>query len=325
MKTKLIMVIAFSILALALGLCSGSQGFSVDFLISALKGHGIDSEIFFDLRFPRVLAGFFVGGSLAVSGSLLQALFKNPLVEPYTLGISGGAAVGTVVGMFVGLSKGLGLPGSGFLGALFTMGLVYFLSLKGMKLILNRMLLIGVMVSFVSSSLVLFVEAIVSPNELRSMIYWLMGTLQWIPKTGLTVIIFSSLFVALISFIFSVQLNAISIGEEDAKGLGVDVELIKTVSFVLASLACGVSVAFVGIIGFVGLVIPHFFRIIMSRDYRVLIPLSFFGGGSFLVLSDALARLIIAPAELPVGVITGIIGGLTFIWVLINSSGDGLW
>ena len=181
---------------------------------------------------------------------------------------------------------------------------------------LDKMLLIGVMISFISSSLVLFIEALVSPAKLSGIVYWMMGSLQWVSKTGLGVISVLSALVFFVSFMLSVYLNAMSLGEEDAKYLGVDVEKVKVAVFLIASLATGLSVSYVGIIGFVGLVVPHFFRITFSRDYRILLPLAFFGGGSFLIICDSVARSIVSPIELPVGVITGIIGGSAFIWVL---------
>ncbi len=321
MKAKLFVFSLFVLLSVILSLCTGSEGFSIHSVINALSVNGVDRVVFLDLRMPRVFVGFCVGGILSVSGAILQALFKNPLVEPYTLGISGGAALGVVAGMIAGVSYVLWLPVAGFFGAFFVMTVVYLFSLRKGFLALDKMLLIGVMTSFISSSLVLFVEALVSPEKLSSIVYWMMGSLQWVSKRGMDVIAIVSLLILTISFGLSVSLNALSLGEEDAVHLGVDVEKTKRAVFVIASLATGLSVAFVGIIGFVGLVVPHFFRITFGRDYRLLVPLSFFGGGSFLILCDAVARSIISPIELPVGVITGIIGGTTFIYVLSKNRG----
>ena len=316
MRAKIFVFSLFVLLSIILSLCTGSEGFSIHSVINALFVKGVDRVIFLNLRIPRVVVGFCVGGILSVSGAILQALFKNPLVEPYTLGISGGAALGVVAGMVAEVSFVLWLPIAGFFGAFSVMTIVYIFSLQRGFLALDKMLLIGVMTSFISSSLVLFVEAIVSPAKLSSIVYWMMGSLQWVSKEGLDVIIIVSILILIVSFGLSVSLNALSFGEEDAIHLGVDVEKTKRLVFVVASLATGLSVAFVGIIGFVGLVVPHFFRITFGRDYRLLVPLSFFGGGSFLILCDAVARSIVSPIELPVGVITGIIGGTTFIYVL---------
>ena len=323
MKTKLFLFVVFVFFSIIFSICTGSEGFSFGTFIHAIKNGGIDRAILLDLRLPRVAIGFCVGGVLSVAGAILQAMFKNPLVEPYTLGISGGAALGVVFGMFFGISVFFWLPFCGFLGALVVMLLVYLFSIKKGYISLDKMLLIGVMISFISSSLVLFVEALVSPARLSGIVYWMMGSLQWVSKAGLSVISIFSVLVFFVSFLMSVYLNAMSLGEEDAKYLGVDVERVKIAVFLIASLATGLSVSFVGIIGFVGLVVPHFFRITFSRDYRILLPLTFFGGGSFLLICDSLARSIVSPIELPVGVITGIIGGSTFIWVLSRRGLNG--
>ncbi len=316
-KIKLLFVFIFFIASIFISLISGSSGISVKEIINAFKSGGIDRIILFDLRLPRLVLGFFVGGALSVCGVILQALFKNPLTEPYTLGISGGAALGVVFGILMGLSTFL--PLMGFLGALLVIFFVYGFSIKSGKINLNNMLLIGVMISFISSSLVLFIIALSDVNRLHNIIFWMMGSLQWASSTSVYLIVSVSLLTLIVSFIFSLNLNAISIGEEDAISLGVDTELTKKIIFGISSLAVGSMVAFTGIIGFVGLVVPHFFRIVFSKDHRILIPLSFIGGGSFLILCDAIGRTIAAPIELPVGVITGIIGGIVFIWVLLNN------
>ncbi len=323
MRTKLFLFVIFVFLSIIFSICTGSEGFSFSSFMHAIKNSGIDREILLDLRLPRVAIGFCVGGILSVAGAILQAMFKNPLVEPYTLGISGGAALGVVLGMFLGVSVFFWLPLCGFLGALVVMFLVYLFSIKRGYISLDKMLLIGVMISFISSSLVLFIEALVSPAKLSGIVYWMMGSLQWVSRTGLGVISVLSVLVFLVSFLLSVYLNAMSLGEEDAKYLGIDVERVKIGVFLVASLATGLSVSYVGIIGFVGLVVPHFFRIMFSRDYRILLPFTFFGGGSFLIICDSLARSIVSPIELPVGVITGIIGGSTFIWVLSRRGLNG--
>jgi len=323
LRKKLFLFTIFIFFSLIFSICTGSEGFSFSTFIHAVKNGGIDRTILLDLRLPRVAIGFCVGGILSVAGAILQAIFKNPLVEPYTLGISGGAALGVVFGMFLGVSVFFWLPFCGFLGALVVMFLVYLFSIKRGYVSLDKMLLVGVMISFISSSLVLFIEALVSPAKLSGIVYWMMGSLQWVSKTGLSIISILSVFVFFISYLFSIHLNAMSLGEEDAKYLGVDVEKIKIGVFLIASLATGLSVSYVGVIGFVGLVVPHFFRITFSRDYRILLPLAFFGGGSFLIICDSLARSIVSPIELPVGVITGIIGGSAFIWVLSKRGLNG--
>ncbi len=317
--TKLTILFIFLIVSLVFSLSCGDSGFSLKGLFEGLKGSGIEHVILFKLRLPRVVFGFFVGGALGVCGVILQALFRNPLTEPYTLGVSGGAALGVVVSFLLNLERWA--PLSGILGSMVVVFSLYGFAVKRGRLSLDSLLLVGVMISFISSSMVLFVMAVSNPEKLHGIVFWMMGSLQWPTTLALWLVGLSSITAALVSFLFSWNLNALSISEEDAVYLGVNVEATKRIVFLVSSLAVGVSVSFAGIIGFVGLVVPHFFRITFSSDHRFLIPLSFFGGGSFLILCDAIARSAVAPVELPVGVITGIIGGLAFIWVFLKNRG----
>ncbi|AEA34114.1 FecCD family ABC transporter permease [Hippea maritima] len=314
---KYALFLSFLVVSFVASLASGDSGFSLKELLLGLKGSNIDHVILFKLRLPRVVFGFFVGGALSVCGVILQALFRNPLTEPYTLGVSGGAALGVVISSLFNLERFA--PLSGFLGSMFIVLTIYGFTIKKGRLSLDSMLLVGVMTSFISSSLVLFIMALSDPQKLHGIIFWMMGSLQWPTNFALWLVGLSSVSVAVIAFLFSWNLNALSIGEEDALYLGVDVETTKRVMFFISSLAVGISVSFAGIIGFVGLVVPHFFRIVFSQDHRFLVLLSFFGGGAFLILCDAIARSVVAPVELPVGVITGIIGGLAFIWAFLKT------
>ncbi|WP_022669697.1 FecCD family ABC transporter permease [Hippea alviniae] len=314
---KLILFVLFVFVSVFLSLSSGDSGISLFSFVHALSDNGVDRVILLDLRIPRVLLGFFVGGALGVSGVMLQALFRNPLTEPYTLGVSGGAAFGAALAIVFGLGRFMAF--GGFVGSLAVVFFIYLLSVKNRVVDISKMLLIGVMVSFVSSSLVLFLMAISNPAKLHRIVFWMMGSLQWPNSFAVVLNVISAVFVLIVGIFLSWNLNAISVSEEDAVYLGVNVEFTKKAVFFVSSLAVGIAVAFAGIIGFVGLVVPHFFRLTFSRDHKFLIPLSFFGGGSFLILSDALARSLIAPIELPVGVITGIVGGVVFIWVLAKS------
>jgi iron complex transport system permease protein len=303
--------------AFIISLSIGDSGLSFKGLLIGLKKSDINHVILFKLRLPRVIFGFFIGGALSVCGVILQALFKNPLTEPYTLGVSGGAALGVTLSFLINIEAFA--PFGGFFGSLLVALLLYGFTVKKGRLSLDSMLLVGVMISFISSSLVLFVMALSDPQRLHGIVFWMMGSLQWPTNVALWLVGLSSFALLFVSFLFSWSLNALSIGEEDALFLGVDVETTKRVMFFISSLAVGISVSFAGIIGFVGLVVPHFFRIVFSQDHRFLLPLSFFGGGGFLILCDAIARSIVAPIELPVGVITGLVGGVVFIWVFLKS------
>ena len=275
--------------------------------------------ILFEVRLPRILLGLAVGGGLAVAGVVFQGMFRNPLVEPYTLGISGGAALGVALNMVLGGPTGLGLfslPASGFLGAFSVMIVVYLLSAGGGQIKLSRLLLIGVMVSFIASSLIMLIMAMTKVQDLHGIIFWIMGSLQE-PNTSLIwAILFISLGGLIISLFFAVDLNALSLGEEEAFHLGVEVERFKKILFLLASFITGCCVSVTGIIGFVGLVVPHLMRLLVGGDHRILMVTSYLAGAVFLILCDTLARVVLAPTELPVGVITGLVGGGLFIYAL---------
>ncbi|NVL89649.1 MAG: iron ABC transporter permease [Desulfobacterales bacterium] len=284
------------------------------------KGQGTpEYAILFEVRLPRILLGFAVGGGLAISGVILQGMFRNPLVEPYTLGISGGAALGVCLNMVAGGSRFLGLlatPISGFLGAVGVVFLVYVIGARGGGIRLSRLLLIGVMVSFMASSLIMLVMAVTKTEDLHGIIFWIMGSLEE-PNFSLTrSVTFISLGGMVLSFLFAVDLNALSLGEEDAFHLGVEVDRTKKFLFLIASILTGCCVAVTGIIGFVGLVVPHVMRLLVGGDHRILLVTSYIAGAAFLILCDTLARVVIAPMELPVGVITGLVGGGVFVYAL---------
>src|SRR3989338_3615133 len=297
-----------------LSLCVGSAAIPVRKIISLLSKASDSAEysILFNIRLPRIIMGFAVGGALSISGVILQGMFRNPLVEPYTLGISGGAALGVVLSIIAGLSRRLGgisLPVSGFLGAILVIILVFYLSIRKRVLRIQGLLLYGVMISFVSSSLIMLLMAISGADELRGIVFWIMGSLEQPNWLLIKTAVWVSISGLIIAYFFSLQLNALSLGEEDARALGINVENTKKVLFLLTSVLTGMSVSICGIIGFVGLIVPHFIRLLVGNDQRILLGASFLCGSSFLILSDTLARTIIAPTELPVGVITGIIGG----------------
>jgi len=271
------------------------------------------------LRLPRIILAIGVGGSLGVAGALLQGMFRNPLVEPYTLGISGGASLGVCLTIIFGLHAKIGViayPVSGFIGAGLVIIVVYTLSLRGGALKPDSMLLTGVMISFVSSSLVMLLMAISKSDDLHNIVFWIMGSLDEPDLTLIKLVSAGSMLGLLISLFHCHSLNALALGEEQATFLGIDTARTKKILFITASMLTGLSVSVSGIIMFVGLIVPHFMRMVVGSDYRILIISSFLGGAVFLILCDLFARTIINPLELPVGVITGIIGGIVFIYVL---------
>ena len=302
--------------AAVLSLYVGSVNISFQKIFSSIIGREMDVEgtIFFHIRLPRVLLAVICGGGLSMAGVVFQALFRNPLVEPYTLGVSGGAALAVALCIIPGWY--FVLPAAGFLGALVSILLVYLISIRYKRWDVNVVLLSGVMFSFITSSCIMLVMALSRTEQLHGIVFWIMGSLaetQW----RIIIIVWIITVIAVVTvYFFSHSLNAISLGEEEALHLGVNVELVKKMLFLLASLITGCLVAVTGIIGFVGLVVPHVMRMIVGRDHRILLPAAFLGGGIFLLISDTVARIIIAPRELPVGVVTGIIGGIVFIYFL---------
>ena len=273
------------------------------------------------IRIPRTLLGFAIGGSLSLAGAILQGIYRNPLVEPYTLGISGGASLGVTFVIVSGLhlSNILLMPLAGFIGAFLTIFLVYTLGVKKGKISVTRMLLIGVMISFISSSAVMFLMSVTAVENIHSIVFWTMGSLNESNTTligGITVLSVLCLF---ITYLFVTQLNALRLGEEKARQLGVNSNTVIKILFVITSLLTGACIAIAGVIGFVGLVIPHIVRLWIGSDYRILLISSFLSGSIFLIMSDIIARTVIAPNELPIGVITGIVGGVAFIILLSRS------
>ena len=304
-----------------LGLCAGSAGIGVrEIPRILLQGRGsAEYAILMDIRLPRIFLGMAVGGALSLAGALLQGIFRNPLVEPYTLGISGGASLGVCISILLKCHTLIGImayPLSGFSGAALVIFLVYGISRRNRSLRSNRMLLTGVMISYVASSLVMLLMAVSHTDDLQNIVLWIMGSLDE-PHPGLIrITCLGSVLGLVVSLFFAVDLNALLLGDEQAQSLGVNTARTKKRLFLLASFLTGISVAVAGIIMFAGLIVPHFIRMTAGPDHRVLLPGSFLAGAVFLTLSDVLARVVIAPLELPVGVITGIIGGIGFIWVL---------
>ena len=278
--------------------------------------------VLFYIRIPRTLLGFAVGGSLSLAGAILQGIYRNPLVEPYTLGISGGASLGVTFVLVAGLQLThiLILPLAGFIGAFITIFLVYTLSIRNRELNVNRMLLIGVMISFIASSVIMFLMSITSTENIQSIVFWMMGSLNETNTTLIIIVVALSLLCLIASYLFVMPLNALRLGEERAKHLGVNSNVIIRILFIITSLLTGAAISVAGVIGFVGLVIPHIVRLWVGSDYRIMLIASFLSGSAFLLVCDVIARTIISPNELPIGVITGIVGGIMFILILSRSS-----
>lgn len=301
-----LILMAVSLLALSLGPAHVP-------LSKIFHPQGIESIILFKIRLPRIILGLVVGAALAVAGVIFQGMFRNPLVEPYTLGVSGGAALGVSLSVIAGFRI---IPLAGFLGALGAISLVYFIARRQGILRISMLLLTGVMISFIASAIILLIMSLAQEHQLHGILFWIMGSLEETNPSLIKLVSLIILIAIAISFLFSRVLNVLSLGEEEALHLGVNIERTKRTLFILGSLMAGAAVSVSGIIGFVGLLVPHFMRLLVGPDHRILLPTSCLAGGIFLVLSDTIARTIISPLELPVGVITGILGGSLFIYFL---------
>lgn len=324
--STLILLFLALIAASLISIFFGSADYGVGDLIKAFSetSAGANYTIFFKFRIPRLLLAISVGGSLSLAGAILQGLFRNPLVEPFTLGISGGASIGVSLAIALNLGNTLGAfsyPLFGFLGALFISTSVYLLSRQKGFIKIERMLLFGVMLSFISSAFVMFIVSISKMGNLRSIIFWIMGSLDDIDISFIYTSLITSFIGLIATLLFAVQLNMLQLGETAASQMGVKTEKVKTVLFIVAALLTGISVSIVGVIGFVGLVVPHFVRSFIGKDQRLVLITSFFVGSIFLIIADVISRTIIAPIHLPVGVITGLIGGISFLIILIKKRG----
>lgn len=282
-------------------------------------------EVFWRLRAPRALAAFLAGAGLSISGMVFQAMFRNPLASPFTLGVSSGAALGASV--YFGLSAGLGLLGSaGSLGAALaggglSMGLVYLVTRARGGLSTPVMLLTGVIINFFFASLVMLIQYLSDAyNSLRIM-QWLMGSLAGLDIVRLPDLAFIILAGAVLIRFLTPELDLLTAGEELAASRGVRVRRTKLRLFIIASVMVAAIVSMAGPIGFVGMMIPHICRLCLGWSHRLLLPAAFFLGGCFLALCDLASRLILAPAELPIGIITAILGGPFFLYMIFRSRG----
>jgi iron complex transport system permease protein len=278
--------------------------------------------VFFDVRLPRVLAAAVLGGALSVAGVVFQALLRNPLADPYVLGVSGGASIGGVLALLFGLGGAtsllgeLAVPAFAFLGALGALLLIEWVATVGGKLTVYTVLLTGAIFNAFSAALIYFIQTIASLEQLHAIVFYLMGSVPLLGYRGVGLLAAASLLATVALLAMARDYNALTIGEEGAAQLGVNVEGIKRRTFVLGSLLTGLAVSVAGLIGFVGLVVPHLLRLLLGPDHRLLLPAAFFGGGSFLVLADLIARVAVAPGELPVGVVTALVGGPFFLTLL---------
>jgi iron complex transport system permease protein len=326
--------LAFLLLVVAVFACSmiGTETVSLKAVFSGRSPQATvnpDYEIFIRIRLPRIILAGLVGAALACSGVVFQVLLRNPLADPYILGISSGAGLGAIIAVISGFSWTLWgrspIAVFAFAGALGTVWLVWFIGRLTGKFHVTGLLLAGVVVNAFFSALMMFLTSIAKSDQVYATIFWLMGNI----KEGDFLVLWISAgcviggIVAL--FYISPQLNALSFGADDAQSMGVNVTRTRTIAFGVAAGITAVAVSLSGLIGFVGLVVPHGVRLVFGPDHRQLLPLSGIVGAIFMIIADTLARIIVAPAQLPVGVVTAIVGGPFFLILLIKYSKKVSW
>ena len=304
--------------AIAIGFSVGGVSLSLRDLLSGRGEAGRTARLIASLRLPRVLLASLVGCCLALAGAALQALLKNPLADPFLLGTSGGAAVGAAAAALAGASP-LVSPAAAFVGAAGASVGIAALARRGGRLDLQRLLLAGLIANAFFSALLLAAFSVASGEAARSMLFWMLGSLSDATPVRVAVLCPYVLAGFAVLAACASRLNLFVVGEDNAAALGVDTERTKRIVFLSASLLTGAAVAFAGVIGFVGLLVPHAVRAVAGNDQRTLLPLSAIAGAALLVVADAVSRALVAPAELPIGAITAAIGAPLFAWLLLRT------
>ena len=318
-RTLLIGLLIFAVVSLIVAISLGSVplGWSALGAVALNNATELERTLILDVRLPRVIAAFAVGGLLALAGTLMQVLLRNPLADPYILGISGGAAVSVLSAMLLGLS-GLGLTIAAFSGALLTMVLVFTLSRGDGSWNPTRLLLTGVVVASGWAAVIGFILTVSPDTGLKNMLFWLMGDLSFAGNA------LPAMAVLVIGLVLSLgiarDLNILARGELQAMALGVATGTLSLIIYGLASLLTASAVTLAGSVGFVGLIVPHLIRLLGVTDHRLLLPCSVLLGGSLVVIADTFARTVLAPQQLPVGIITALLGVPMFLYLLNRGS-----
>ncbi len=318
---KILFLFAATVLVCLLSLSIGSVNIPVSQIIRALLGGETDSlvlQIIFQIRLPRILLALAVGGGLSVAGTVFQSILINPLAEPYILGISSGGTFGAVLSFLLGMSF-FGTQIFAFAGAGVVVLMVFILSKRYGEIEPNTLLLTGIMIGAFFSAATLFMLTMLQDN-LKNAVFWIMGNLSLASADSVSYVLPVTIIVSFLLSLNGQKYNVLSLGDESARHLGVNVRYIKNFTYVFTSLMIGAIVSVSGIIGFVGLLIPHICRLVFGIDNRIIIPVSFFIGASYLVIADTLARTLIAPGEFPVGTITALIGAPIFIYLMKRRS-----
>jgi iron complex transport system permease protein len=274
------------------------------------------SDIIWRLRLPRVLLAALLGATLSLGGMVFQALLRNPLAEPYILGISGGSAIGAIIGILMGLARFPGVWLLAFAGSLATLGLLYLMASGRSMVRGNTLLLSGVMVNAFCSAVILFLVSIAQDSRLHNIIFWLMGDLTAATNENVLSLAATVVPCFLVIFARSHALNLLTLGNDMARAMGVNIKTTSSLLLIVTSLMVSATVSYCGLVGFVGLVMPHMLRLVWGPDHRLLAPASVLGGAAFMVVCDMLARTLPAQGEMPVGVVTALIGAPLFVYLL---------
>ena len=274
-----------------------------------------DNQLIVNMRLLRILAAILTGSGLAVGGIVLQAILRNPLAEPYLLGTSSGAGLAAIIAVILGVSR-FYMPVAAFLGALVSIVLVYSLACERKKVADKSLILAGVIVSIASSSLIVFLVSLFGDQAMHEMNWWLWGSLQVYDWKLILLVSIPVVLGICVIYIFAQDLNAIQLGEEEAMHLGVNTQVVKNVLVIITTLITAGLICICGIIGFVGLVVPHMMRLVVGPNHKILIPVTCLAGAIFMVVCDVFSRTLFSPVEIPIGVITAIIGAPVFIILL---------
>ncbi len=313
----LLILLAILVVCAALGLVWGSSGIDWSGINSLLRQEKTDTQaVIVQLRLSRIFTAFVCGGSLALAGLLMQVLLRNPLADPYILGVSGGAASFYLLFLLLGLPY-YWLNAGAWLGALLSVFLVFIFAYRAGLWQMNTLLLTGVILASGWSAVISLLLVIAPAENVHGMLFWLMGEIQYMQANGFAAAVL--VFAAILSLSLAPQLNILLWGEIHAASLGVRVQRLKIVIFLLASLLTASVVVIAGSIGFIGLIVPHLMRLAMGYDHRFLIPAVILAGGSLLIIADTLSRIVMAPEQLPVGVLTAIMGVPLFLYLLCRN------
>lgn len=309
--------------AMFLGLSLGSTKTGLNEVLKSLlrreEADPVLNTIIWNIRFPRVLLAALVGATLSLGGLVFQALLRNPLAEPYILGISGGSAIGAIIGILMGLSRFPGVSFISFMGSIATLLLILVMSSGQSILKRDSLLLSGVMINAFCSAIIMFLISMTQDYRLHNIIFWLMGDLS-MATIRQAVILTAMLFPCyILIFWLSHSMNLLLMGKEMAQTMGVNIKAVTVTLLLTTSFMVSATVSHCGLIGFVGLVMPHLLRLLFGPDHRVLVPACVMGGGAYMVLCDLLARTLPEQGEMPAGVITAIIGAPLFIFLLKRS------